>query len=238
MDRSPFRGFFVLRELLPSNRKEYIEQQIKYGEPMALRLNTFEYRWSDDAVFKWWIDGNHNTYRDGEVVYNICEVGEKIYLTPVWRIEYGSYTVVFNPNGGVGIMPDQTIQRNEWIELSSNNFTREHFKFLGWNTEQNGSGHPYDAGERVYNIVGKNEAITLYAQWEHDDEYGGEEPPVSDTYTVRYVEHDGTTLYEITMSVDAEGVVQCLAYKEPESCKFLGWNTKADGAGVLYARRI
>lgn len=212
-----------------------IEQQIKYGEPTALRLNTFEYRWSDDAVFKWWIDGNSNTYRDGEVVYNICEVGEKIYLTPVWRIEYGSYTVVFNPNGGVGNMPDQTIPRNEWIELSSNNFTREHFKFLGWNNERDGSGRLYDAGERVYNIAGKNETITLYAQWEHDDEYGGEEPPVSDIYTVRYVEHDGTTLYEITMSVDAEGVIQCLAYKEPESYKFLGWNTKADGTGVLYA---
>lgn len=208
-----------------------ISQQIKYGEPTALLLNTFECSWSDYAVFKWWRCSDDRTYRDGEVVLNLCNAGEKIYLSPVWEENYGICTIVFKPNGGVGNMPDQTIQRNIATELSANKFTREHFVFDRWNTEADGSGRSFSNEESLYMFAEKDETITLYAQWTYDDEYGGEEPT---TYTIRYVEHDGTTLFESTMNMDAERIVNCLAYRAPDAHVLSGWNTKPDGTGITY----
>lgn len=62
---------------------EEITQQIKYGEPTALRLNTFK---NDNVscVFDVWRNGD-NVYQDGEVVLNLCEVGEEIRLSAEWE---------------------------------------------------------------------------------------------------------------------------------------------------------
>lgn len=213
---------------------EEIRQQIKHGEPTALRLNTFECTWSDDTVFAGWIDSNDNVYQDGEIVLNICEVGEEIYLMPNWKYDFGSYTVVFKPNGGEGSMSNQTVPRNESAELSKNTFARAHFNFVGWNTTADRVGFSYEDGDRVYNLGEKNETVTLYAQWEYNDEYGDDEPIVGNTYTIRYVENNGTTLYEKTMSVGVDGLIYCMAYRAPDSYEFIGWNMKADGTGRLF----
>ena len=46
--------------------------------------------------------------------------------------------------------------------LTANAFTRENYKFTGWNTAANGSGTPYAAGATY-----DGPSITLYAQWEY-----------------------------------------------------------------------
>ena len=215
------------------NGDEEIEQQIKYGEQTPLRKNTFTKE--DDYVFTGW-KSSEQSFTDGQTVFNICEVGETIRLYPQWKIDYGSYTVVFKANGGVGSMPNQIIKRNEMIALNANQFTRQYFNFIGWNTTADRVGSSYGDGESVYNFAEKNGTVTLYAQWEYNDEYAGDEPIVGDTYTVRYVENNGTTatLYEKTMRVGVSERIHCLAYRVPDSYEFVGWNTKEDGTGTMY----
>ncbi len=214
------------------NGDEEITQQIRYGEPTTLRLNTFVHE-DENYVFDYWRNGD-NEYQDGEEVLNLCEVGETIRLYPNWIVNYGSYEVEFDSNGGSGNMSNQTISRNEHIKLSKNTFTREYFNFIGWNTREDGLGFSYSDEVRVYNLAKKNETITLYAQWKYNDEYASGQPIIGDYYTVRYVDKDGTIVYERATSVDDKVIVHCMLYQTPESYTFVGWNTKASGTGLLY----
>jgi len=214
-----------------SNYSEKITQQIKYGEPTALRLNTFIP--DENYVFDSWRSYD-NVYQDGEVVLNLCEVGETIRLYPNWVWDHGSYTVVFKANGGSGNMANQTLPRNEYSKLSINMFIREHYTFAGWSKTADGVGPSYEDEESVYNLAEKRGTIILYAQWVYNDVYDEDQSIASDSYTVRYLENNGTMLYEKKMSVGVDGIIHCLAYQTPESYVFVGWNTKADGTGTLY----
>lgn len=71
--------------------------------------------------------------------------------------------VSFNPNGGSGLMKNQT-PATQPANLFSNTFTRAGYTFLGWNTQQDGSGSLYLNGAS-YPFNG---STTLYAQWASD----------------------------------------------------------------------
>lgn len=54
---------------------------------------------------------------------------------------------------------------NSVVQLSTGEgFSNENYKFLGWNTEPDGSGNHFDAGAKV--LVDTKEPVTLYAEWE------------------------------------------------------------------------
>lgn len=54
---------------------------------------------------------------------------------------------------------------NSAVQLSTGEgFSNENYKFLGWNTEPDGSGNHFDAGAKV--LVDTKEPVTLYAEWE------------------------------------------------------------------------
>ena len=73
------------------------------------------------------------------------------------------YTVTFDANGGVGEMAAQIFEVGVDTALNANAFTRENYKFIGWNTAADGSGATYaDAGA----ILGLTGDMTLYAQWQ------------------------------------------------------------------------
>lgn len=73
------------------------------------------------------------------------------------------YTITFNANGGVGEMAAQTFEVGVDTALNANTFTRENYKFIGWNTAADGSGATYaDEGA----ILELSEDMTLYAQWQ------------------------------------------------------------------------
>lgn len=73
------------------------------------------------------------------------------------------YTIAFNANGGVGEMAAQTFEVGVDTALNANAFTREGYKFIGWNTAADGSGATYaDAGA----ILALTSDMTLYAQWQ------------------------------------------------------------------------
>lgn len=73
------------------------------------------------------------------------------------------YTITFNANGGEGSMEPQRFEVGVDTALNTNAFTRESYKFIGWNTAADGSGATYaDAGA----ILELTEDMTLYAQWQ------------------------------------------------------------------------
>ena len=69
-----------------------------------------------------------------------------------------SYTISFNSNGGNGYMAPQFIWQDEWTALYENVFTKDGYKFAGWQY----NGRIYQDGEQVYNLG----SVTLTATWE------------------------------------------------------------------------
>ena len=76
----------------------------------------------------------------------------------------GVYTVIFDKNGGDTEANPQskTVEPPETsIDELPEAPTREGYKFLGWNTQADGSGTPFTANTLV------RENLTVYAQWEN-----------------------------------------------------------------------
>jgi len=68
-------------------------------------------------------------------------------------------TVTYDANEGEGTMSPQ--QSQTAANLTPNEFTRDGFRFAGWNTEADGSGDSF-ADEDQYDFAA---SVTLYAQW-------------------------------------------------------------------------
>jgi uncharacterized repeat protein (TIGR02543 family) len=115
--------------------------------------------------FKEW---NTNPYGEGDT-YN---VGDSILmpsggldLYAIW--ELATYKVIYDGNGSTG--GSEPIDSNEYTFgtyatiLSYGTLSKAGYKFIGWNTEADGTGTLYQAG---YNYYMEAEDITFYAQWE------------------------------------------------------------------------
>ena len=108
------------------------------------------------------------------------------------------HTVTFDANGGEGSMEPQVFIQGRDTKLTADTFTRENYKFTGWNTAEDGSGAYYADEGAIINLT---EDLTLYAQWQiwngwYTDEIGttyyveGEQP-----YNSQWVTIDGNTYY-------------------------------------------
>ena len=73
------------------------------------------------------------------------------------------YTITFNANGGEGNMEPQRFEVGVDTALNANAFTRENYKFIGWNTAADGSGATYANAGAILELTGD---MTLYAQWQ------------------------------------------------------------------------
>ena len=79
-----------------------------------------------------------------------------------------SYTVEFDPNGGIGYIPPYAATYDVAGTLPKNDgrIARVGFDFLGWNTAADGSGSSYADGAAFKNITTVDGAhVKLYAQW-------------------------------------------------------------------------
>ena len=76
-----------------------------------------------------------------------------------------SYKVIFDSNGGEGnVDAVETKYDTEFTLPDSDSFSKESFKFTGWNTISDGSGTSYTASETVKNLTDKDGSeIVLYA---------------------------------------------------------------------------
>ncbi len=134
------------------------------GEEKKLSSNAFV---RDDYNFSGWntmSDGSGTPYTNGQKIRPVSditlfaqwvsntdtagEIGEMVYVT-------------FNANGGTGEMSPQPFTVGIAQALSANEFTRENYGFVSWNTAADGSGRTYSDSQEVTISVN----TTLYAQW-------------------------------------------------------------------------
>ena len=71
------------------------------------------------------------------------------------------YTLTYSANGGSNPPSSVTVIPGTSVTISSTKPTRDKYKFVEWNTAQNGSGTAYAPGDSL--TITKN--TTLYAQW-------------------------------------------------------------------------
>lgn len=132
-------------------------QIIATGATASLSANTFT---RAGYTFAGWATtaGGAVAYADG-ASYTMGTGNVTLYAK--WTAN--NYNVIFNANGGSGVMSNQSIASGSSAALSTNTFTRTGYTFSGWNTAIDGSGTSYANGATY--TMGTND-ITLYAQWQ------------------------------------------------------------------------
>lgn len=77
------------------------------------------------------------------------------------------YKIRFDANGGTGTMAKQSHTYDRRRTLTANAFTREGYRFTGWNTRGDGKGKAFTDKQTVTNLLTHDGATgVLYAQWE------------------------------------------------------------------------
>lgn len=90
--------------------------------------------------------------------------GDTVYTA---RYRPAVYKVRFDANGGTGTMADQSHTYDRKQALTANAFTREGYRFTGWNTRGDGKGKAFTDKQTVTNLLTHDGATgVLYAQWE------------------------------------------------------------------------
>lgn len=100
----------------------------------------------------------------------------------------GTVTLTYNANGGEGSAPDAQ-SANKWtaVTVAKNTFTRSGYSFAGWNTQADGSGEDYAAGD-AFQLTGQD--AVLYAQWSYN---GGSSGGVT-RYTIKASAGEGGSI--------------------------------------------
>ena len=131
----------------------------------------------------------------------------------------GDYkTVKYNSNTGTGTMDEDEILKGNDYTILDNSFTKEGYKFIKWNTKEDGTGTDYSPND----VVTINEYTTFYAIWN----------PI--TYRVLYKANGGTgTMNSDKLVYDTETTLTKNVFKR-NKYEFNGWNTKEDGTGTNY----
>ena len=128
----------------------------------------------------------------------IAEVtGDVTYTAQYSATERVFYTITFNANGGEGNMEAQRFEVGFDTTLNANTFTRENYKFIGWNTAADGSGATYVDKATNPELTGD---MTLYAQWQFQtgwvtDETGRQYYKDGELQKTGWTEIDGETYY-------------------------------------------
>ena len=165
-------------------------------------------------------NGSGTTYQAG----NDLTVTGDVTLYAQWT-PLPTFSVTYSPNGGTGGTTDADITSGTQYTVKSDTeagVTRTGFTFTGWNTQSDGSGTSYQAG----NDLTVTADVTLYAQW----------TPLP-TFSVTYSPNGGTggttdaditsgTQYTVKSDTDV-GVTRT-------GFTFASWNTAANGSGTTY----
>ncbi len=120
-------------------------------------------------TFKSWntkADGSGTTYTNAKEVKNLTSTnGAKINLYAQWTPN--TYTVKYNGNHATsGITADTAHTYDVSKALRENDYLRDGWKYMGWNTKADGTGTAYANQQSVKNLTSTNGAVVnLYAQW-------------------------------------------------------------------------
>jgi uncharacterized repeat protein (TIGR02543 family) len=192
-------------------------QAFVYDTPQALRTNAFILA---SAAFLGWAETPDGpaVHADGAVVSNLtAEADDTVVLHAVWR---RTYRVVFDANGGEGVMPPQDIDLGKAAPLAPNAFVRKGYSFAGWALSADGEVAHAD-GAAVENLSDELGGIAvLFARW------------TPNTYTVHFDANGGTgTMPDRTFAYRGGGTLPANAF-EKEGFQFMGWALSPGGFAV------
>ena len=194
-------------------------QTATYGVPTTLKANVYTRAGYVYAGWNTKADGSGRAVADGEAVTDLITAGTA-YLYAQWTPN--NYRIVFEPNGGTGVMEPQTVPYGQYVNLTANTFTRTGYTFAGWNTRANDTGTTYNDKHQVRNLLYSG-TLTLYARWKPN------------TYTVRFYPNGGQgSMANKTMTYGVPTALTANAFTR-QGYTFTGWNTAADGSGDAYA---
>ncbi len=133
-----------------------------------------------------------------------------------------AYRLFYAPNGGNGTMPPSDyVYEGGTLAASACGFSRTGYHFVGWNTQADGKGQAYAAGDSV--TLTSN--VNLYAKWEIN------------AYTVSFATNGGS-------AISAQRVAHGKAAKRPEDPRraghtFKGWSSdKALGRAYDFSAKV
>lgn len=194
--------------------------QMTYGKTVALPANAFTNNgynflgWSTDPGSK------TSVYTNKQKVSNLtADPDGEVTLYAIWTEISGR--IVFNANGGTGVMENACCRVGTDYVLPAPGFTREGFDFIGWNTNANGKGKSYKAGD-VYPIVNEK-TVTLFANWQ------------AHTYTITFDGNGATnaTMPPLTCACGKTYTLTANKFKI-DGYTFGGW---LDDYGFLYTNK-
>ena len=125
--------------------------------------------------------------------------------------------VIFNANGGSGVMPEQEIATDERATLSANTFTRKGYTFAGWAESATGSVVYRDGAEYR---MGTDSSYELFAVWE------------ANRYNIELDANGGTT--EADNLQVAFGSQYALPVPVLDGYNFLGWYDGTEETATAY----
>ena len=176
-------------------------------------------------IHRGWKDSTDNKVADSDY-FQPKKGGSGLFEpnTFIAQVEPICYSVVFDPNGAEGTMPDQDFIYDQSSPLDPSAFSKEGYELTGWNTSPDGSGMTFADEQVVSNLATEDGSkVTLYAQWE----------PIG--YEIVYKPNGGA----------GDTVTQELVFDEVSAIErnpfsyigfeFVGWNTRAHGSGTDYA---
>ncbi len=133
---------------------------------ITLNANTFTRSGFNFSGWNTKYNGTGTSYGNAASVCNLAGTGGSITLYAQWTQQ--TYTIWFFGNGGQTSsgsgLTSQIMNRNTYVTLNSNPFSRTRHTFKEWNTKSDGTGTSYANGTRVYNLT-DSAGSYLYAQW-------------------------------------------------------------------------
>ena len=190
-----------------------------------------------DAILNLYSDqlqpGNYTLTVVDNITNQTFEVTIELYndQQPPVEPQPTTYEVVFDANGGVGSMANQTIDVKAPTALSTNAFTREGYTFKGWSTTPDGAVQYQDV-EQVTDLAPAGGTTTLYAVWEKVEQPNPQPPvePQPVVYEIAYNANGGVGTMPNQVVKKGEDVVLAKNTFTKAGYQFKGWATSANGA--------
>lgn len=135
--------------------------------------------------------------------------------------EVSEVSVTYDSNGGSGTLPQDSniYQTGDTVTVRFSSLTREHYTFLGWDTDPYAYVPTYSTGE-ITTFIMPNADVTLYAIWRSNEQY-----------TVSYHANGGTGTPPIDNHLYYTGdnvTVLFSPVPTKEHAVFAGWSASPD----------